>query len=202
MKFTFKKLGLFGVGALLSMASAAQAQVAVNSSVGFCAIAAQLTVQSLHVGIGGSTGEGMGRITCDYKDGREEVIPVHISTFGLGIGAGLSETRAMMIATGIGVNDGPQALLGTYLSSKADVQIFPVGGEIGVAVTANRDGFSLPLTLQGKKGMGLEAAADLLGTIVIEPVQTADMLPNAPAARTKTVRPGQVRPEGNGGLAF
>lgn len=162
-------LALAGILAAMTAAPAAQATVAggPTGSVGHCSIQANLVIQSLHLGIGGSRGIGRGDIICNYVDGSREIIPVVIKTKGAGVGLGLSKTEAFLFSTGIGVASSGYTLLGKYATVKGSAQAVIIGAEVGLSLTAKRGGFSIPLDLKVKGGPGLEVAADL-GQMKIE----------------------------------
>lgn len=167
MKMRMKHLAI--AAGLLALTSVASATVVGNrdGDVGACAIQANLRIQSLHLVLGGSYGVGRGDIVCSYVDGHREMIPVIVRTSGVGIGAGVSSTEAVLFSAGIGVLRSGHSLLGSYAMAKASAQAVVIGADVGLSFTAKRSGLSIPIDLKLKAGPGLELAADI-GKMTIE----------------------------------
>jgi hypothetical protein len=157
---------LMAAAVVLGSSSPAQAQFAnpsvTNEVLGWCHITGKLDFHSVGFIIGGTEGKGHGHIKCEYYDGSQENIAVAISTNTVGIMMGEAKGTMSLFASGIGVAArGARTLLGKYGTVKGSVQVIRLGADAGLSITLDRDGFSIPLTLQGRKGMGLEAGLEV-----------------------------------------
>jgi hypothetical protein len=138
-----------------------------EASVGYCSIQANIQIDSAHILVGGSRGYGKGEILCTELNGFQYNIPVIVRTKSFGIGLGASSTQALLSSAGIGVMESGYDLLGKYAMVKGSAQVINLGADVGVSLTANRNGFSLPLDLKMKAGPGLELAVNI-GSMTIE----------------------------------
>lgn len=139
--------------AVLFAGHSASAQLVVPAGtrpVGYCAIQARLTISSGALGIAVSSGQGFGRVVCDYRDGTQEIMPILIETSAIGVGVQLPETvSAKLFAPGFGVTDaGAVGLLGTYGVIRATGGVGYANGEIGLGLTVNETGVTIPAILQ------------------------------------------------------
>jgi hypothetical protein len=209
MQYVTRTFWMFAIIAALMTAllgSSAHAQLAArgDSSVGWCAIQARLTVKSFSLIIDKSRGDGYGRIVCEYADGSEEILPIRVKTKGMGVGVNFpkvyQETTAKMMASGFGVaGGGAQALIGTYVMGQGGAHIANVGGDLGINMTANRHGFSIPLTLQTANARRNEEAVGFgldVGymQISIDPNNTQARHMNKLPLRRPVARPMPTRP--------
>jgi hypothetical protein len=166
-KTSFFGLAL-GVLALIAAPKAEATMAGAPDTVGACTIQADLRIDSLHIVIGGSRGFGYGNIVCNNVNGTQDVIPVIVRTQGYGVGIGGSSVRAAMLSAGIGVVNSGYDLLGRYAMAKGSAHFFAIGADIGLSITADGNGFSIPLNFQVKAGPGLEVSVDLFGSMTVE----------------------------------
>lgn len=136
---------------------------------GYCAIQARLTINSGALGIALSQGQGFGRIVCDYRDRTQEIMPILIETSAIGVGVQLPEIMTgQLFAPGFGVTDvGAVGLLGTYGVIRATAGVGYANGEIGLGLTINETGFSIPAILQLDAGFHFLTATLNLGEMTI-----------------------------------
>lgn len=154
--------------AVFSAASIASAQVAVpeaNEPIGWCSIQSRMVIDSLDLIINVTRGRGYGRIICEYADGSEEILPIRLSTRGVGLGLKLpieQMVSAKMYSSGFGITfRGAQGLLGTYAMTRVGGQLAELNGDIGLNASITADGFSIPMTIQVKRGFGIGLAANI-----------------------------------------
>jgi len=136
---------------------------------GYCAIQARLTMHSGALGIAVLQGQGFGRVVCKYRDGSDEIMPILIETSAVGVGIQLPETMSgKLFAPGFGVTDaGAVGLLGTYGVIRATGGIGYANGEIGLGLTINETGVSIPAIMQLDTGFHFLTATLNFGQMTI-----------------------------------
>jgi hypothetical protein len=188
-------LGLIGsVMIALAVADSAQAQISrpadAYDTTGWCHIYGKMHFHTVGLILGGTEGAGRGHIKCEYSDGTEEDVHVSIQTHSVGLVLGEAEGTTNLFASGIGVAlRGARSLLGTYATVKGSAQVIRIGGDAGLSLTLDRQGLSIPLTLQGRKGMGLQAGIEV-GDFVFQEIAPEEVLKlNQPRKRTAVEQP-------------
>lgn len=136
---------------------------------GYCAIQARLTMNSGALGIAVLQGQGFGRVVCKYRDGSDEIMPILVETSAVGVGIQLPETMSgKLFAPGFGVTDaGAVGLLGTYGVIRATGGIGYANGEIGLGLTINETGVSIPAIMQLDTGFHFLTATLNFGQMTI-----------------------------------
>ena len=168
-----KKLG-FALAAMTAMTLAPTTAFAKNPHVEgkvtsilySCNMDFRATGKSIYIGLGWSNIKGRGTISCyDLLHGTTEILPIKVRVKGPGAGLGVTGLVISGVAAGVGVQRGPEDLIGRYLAVRANAAV-GVGAGAAVGLRVSKGGITVDLSVQGETGLGV--GVDLL-SLKIEP---------------------------------
>lgn len=116
--------------------------------------------KSVYIGLGWSDIHGKGEISCyDLLHGTTEIIPIKVKAKGPGAGLGVTGLVLSGAVAGVGVEKGPEDLLGHYAAVRGNAAVgVGAGGAVGLRVS--KGGVNVDVSVQGETGLG--AGVDLL----------------------------------------
>ncbi len=192
------KLG-FALAALTALTLApatafAKKEGRVDSILFTCNMSFRATGKSIYVGLGWSNIKGNGTISCyDLVHGTTEILPIKVRVKGPGAGLGVTGLVLSGAVAGVGVERGPQDLIGRYIAVRGNAAVgVGVGGAVGLRVS--KGGITVPVSVQGQSGLGV--GVDLL-SIKIESdgdprVEATPVVATAPVTTAPQVRAPQT----------
>lgn len=174
-----KMLGsLFAMSALAVVASGAHAaSPEIRKPVWDCALTFDARGGGFQFFVGDFKLSGPGLIRCMDVAGNSEVIPVTVQLGGRPLAARIAvapDLELKGVATGIGLNDRPESILGQYLVASADGAFGIFGGGAVVGVHGAQNALDFDLSLQYARGLGIQAGFSSL-----------QILPRNPAPATQ-----------------
>ncbi len=124
-----------------------------------CDLNGNISGLGISVFFGGQIIGGKGMITCKTTDGKSvQRLPVYLRFISAGVGFDFTIINKMqIIALGIGVTDGPQALVGEFaVGATAGATFITKGVDVTAAVKVERkDGLGFEVGMIGKEAVGL-----------------------------------------------
>lgn len=155
----------------------------VSSILFTCNMDFRATGKSVYVGLGWSDIKGKGTISCyDLIHGTTELLPIRVKAKGPGAGLGVTGLILSGAVAGVGVERGPQDLIGRYVAIRGNAAVgVGAGGAVGLRVS--KGGITVPVSVQAQSGLG--AGIDLLW-LKIESDGDPRTEPAAPPVATTT----------------
>ena len=131
-----------------------------------CNMDFRATGKSIYIGLGWTDIHGKGTISCyDLLHGTTEILPIKVKVKGPGAGLGVTGLVLSGVAAGVGVEKGPENLLGRYVAVRGNAAV-GVGAGVAVGLRVSKGGINVDVSVQAESGLG--AGIDLL-SLKIEP---------------------------------
>jgi hypothetical protein len=132
----------------------------VDSILFTCNMAFRATGKSIYIGLGWSNIKGQGSISCyDLVHGTTQILPIKVRVKGPGAGLGVTGLVLSGAVAGVGVQRGPEDLIGKYVAIRGNAAVgVGVGGAVGLRIS--KGGITVPVSVQGQSGLGV--GVDLL----------------------------------------
>lgn len=153
---------LFCASLLHSFSSAGKTtEGKVTTSILFnCNISFHASGKSAYLGVGYTKINGLGQMSCyDFVQNVVEEIPIKVKIRGPGVGLGVTGFNISGGQTGIGLNERPEALLGSYALVRGNAAV-GAGGSAAAGLRVAKGSFQLALQLDSNSGLG--AGVDFL----------------------------------------
>ena len=157
-----------------------------------CNMNFRATGKSIYIGLGWSDIHGKGEISCyDLLHGTTEILPIKVKAKGPGAGLGVTGLVLSGAVAGVGVEKGPDSLLGHYVAVRGNAAVgVGAGGAVGLRVS--KGGVTVDVSVQAETGLG--AGVDLLW-LNIEPDGDRRIEAAQPPTQPVQAAAPQVRPQ-------
>lgn len=160
MKFLGYALAAVTALSLVPATSQAKEEGKVTSILYSCNMDFRATGKSVYIGLGWSDIKGKGTISCyDLLHGTTEILPIKVKAKGPGAGLGVTGLVLSGAVAGVGVEKGPEDLIGHYAAVRGNAAVgVGAGGALGLRVS--KGGITVDVSVQAETGLG--AGVDLL----------------------------------------
>lgn len=135
---------------------------------GVCTLVADLDLSSFHFVFGGEhtrdNAEGTGSLDCWYVTGQSTHTPVNVGVKGYGVGFGIANVHAKMVAGGLTISWRPEEVFGNYYGVVAGVHIVEAGLRVGVGMnlqSVTNAALTIDADLMYTQGLGVDASVNI-----------------------------------------
>jgi hypothetical protein len=152
-----------------------------------CNMDFRATGKSIYIGLGWTDIHGKGTISCyDLLHGTTVYLPIKVKAKGPGAGLGVTGLVLSGAVAGVGVEKGPENLIGHYVAARANAAA-GVGAGAAAGLRVSKGGITIDVSAQAESGLGV--GVDLLWLNIESDGETRT---EGAAAPTQPVGPAQA----------